>query len=92
MSVVVRFPQSNVSKQQYDAVRSELEAAGDWPADGCQLHVVFGSDEDIRVSEIWESADKAQAFGEKLAPSMEKAGIQLSGEVEVYEVLLYETY
>jgi hypothetical protein len=92
MSVVVRFPQSNVSKQQYDAVRGELEAAGDWPAEGCQLHVVFGSEDDIRVSEIWESADKAQAFGEKLGPRMEKAGIQLSGEVEVYDVLLYETY
>jgi hypothetical protein len=31
MSVVVRFPPSNVSKQQYDSVRSELEGAGVWP-------------------------------------------------------------
>jgi hypothetical protein len=92
MSVVVRFPPSNVSKQQYDSIRSELEGAGEWPAEGCQLHVVFGSEDDIRVSEVWESAEQAQAFGEKLGPSMEKAGAQLSGEVEVYDVLLYETY
>jgi hypothetical protein len=92
MSVVLRFPPSNVSKQQYDSVRSELEAAGEWPADGCQLHVVFGSEDDIRVSEVWESAEKAQAFGEKLGPRMEKAGIQLSGEVEVFDVLVYETF
>lgn len=92
MSVVVRFPPSNVSKQQYDSVRGELEAAGEWPAEGCQLHVVFGSEDDIRVSEVWESADEAQAFGERLRPSLEKAGIQLSGEPEVFEAHVYETF
>jgi hypothetical protein len=92
MSVVVRFPPSNVSKQQYDSVRSELEDAGEWPADGCQLHVVSGTEDNIRVSEVWESAEKAQAFGEILRPRMEKAGIQISGEVEINDVLVYDTY
>jgi hypothetical protein len=44
MSIVVRFPPSNVTKQQYDAVRNALQQSGDWPAEGCQLHVVFGDD------------------------------------------------
>jgi hypothetical protein len=92
MSIVVRFPPSNVSKQQYDSVKSELEGAGEWPAEGCQLHVCFGPEDDIRVSEVWESADKAQAFGEKLRPSMEKAGIQPAGDVEVFDVHVYETF
>jgi hypothetical protein len=60
------FPPSNVSKQQYDSVRAELEGAVEWPAEGCQLHVVFGQEDDIRVSEVWESAEKQQAFGESL--------------------------
>jgi hypothetical protein len=92
MSVVVRFPPSNVSKQQYDSVRSELEGAGEWPAEGCQVHVCSGPEDNIRVSEVWESAEKAQAFGDKLRPKMEKAGIQLSGEVEVSDVLVFETF
>jgi hypothetical protein len=92
MSVLLRFPPSGVSKQQYDSVHAELEQAGEWPADGCQLHVVFGPENDIRVSEIWESAEKAQAFREKLGPRMEQAGIQLSGEVETFDVLVHETY
>jgi hypothetical protein len=92
MSVVVRFPPSNVSKQQYDSVRGELEGAGEWPAEGCKLHVVFGPQDDIRVSEVWESAEKQQTFGKKLGPSMEKAGMQLSGEVEVFDVLVFETF
>jgi hypothetical protein len=92
MSVVLRFPPSNVSKQQYDAVRSGVEGAGEWPPDGCQLHVCFGPANDIRVSEVWESAEEAQAFGEKLRPRLEEAGIELSGEPDVFEVHVYETF
>jgi hypothetical protein len=93
MSILIRFPPSNVSKQQYESIRDELEASGDWPADGCQLHVVFGPEDDVRVSEVWESAEKFQAFGERLRPKMEEAGIQLSGEPEVFEdVHIVETF
>jgi hypothetical protein len=92
MSIVVRFPPSGVTKQQYDSVRSELEQAGDWPADGCQLHVCFGDENDIRVSEIWESQEKFQAFGEKLRPRIEEAGIQLAGEPEVFRAHIVDTF
>ncbi len=47
MSIVVRFPPSNVTKQQYDSVRSALEESGDWPPEGCRLHVCFGDEQDI---------------------------------------------
>ena len=92
MSIVVRFPPSNVSKDQYDSVRSALEKAGDWPADGCELHVCFGDENDIRVSEVWESREKLEAFGEKLRPKMDEAGIQLAGEPEVYEALVVDKF
>jgi hypothetical protein len=55
MSIVVRFPRSNVTKDQYDSVRNALTEAGDWPAAGCRLHVCFGDPQDIRVSEVWDS-------------------------------------
>ena len=92
MSVVVRFPPSNVSKQQYDSVRDQLTEAGDWPPEGCQLHVCFGPEDDIRVSEVWQSAEMVQAFGEKLRPRLEEAGIQLSGEPEVFDAHVFETF
>jgi hypothetical protein len=85
MSIVIRFPPSNVTKQQYETVRNALTDAGEWPPDGCQVHVCFGDENDIRVSEIWESREKLDAFGEKLQPKLEDAGIQLSGEPEVFE-------
>jgi hypothetical protein len=92
MSIVVRFPLSNVSKEQYHAVRSALEGAGEWPADGCELHVVFGDEDNVRVSEVWESREKMEAFGEKLGPRLDEAGIQLAGEPEVFEAHIVDTY
>jgi hypothetical protein len=92
MSIVVRFPPSNVTRQQYDSVRNALTQSGDWPPDGCQLHVLFGDETDIRVSEIWESREKLDAFGEKLMPRLEEAGIRLSGDPEVFEAHIVETF
>ena len=55
--------------------------------DGCDYHVAFlGPDGNIRVSEIWDSAQQFQAFGEKLMPLLAEAGIEFSGEPEVFEI------
>ena len=92
MSIVVRFPPSNMTKQQYDSIHDALVESGDWPTDGCQVHVCFGDENDMRVSEIWESREKFETWGEKLMPRIEEAGIQLSGEPEVLEVHNLETF
>ena len=92
MSIVVRFPPSNMTRQQYDSVRNALTESGDWPADGCQLHVLFGDENDLRVSEVWESREQFDAFGQKLGPRIEEAGMQLSGEPEVFEAHIFETF
>lgn len=92
MSIVVRFPPSNVSRQEYDTVRSAVIDAGEWPADGCQIHICFGDESDVRISEIWESREKFEAFGETLTPRLEEAGIQLTGEPEVFEAHIVETF
>jgi len=92
MSIIVLFPLSNVTKDQYDSVRNALEEAGDWPADGCELHLCFGDQQDIRVSEVWESQEKFEAFGETLRPRLEEAGIQLSGQPEVFEAHVVDRF
>ena len=92
MSIVVRFPVSNVTKEQYEEVRSALEESGAWPPEGCLLHVCFGDEQDIRVSEVWESQEQLDAFGEKLRPRLEEAGIELSGQPEVFEAHIVERF
>lgn len=92
MSVLIRFAPQSMTRDQYESVKSSLEEGGDWPADGCELHVCFGDEGSLRVSEVWESKEKLDAFGEKLRPRLEEAGIQMSGQPEVLDVVNVETY
>ncbi len=92
MSILVRFPPSGTTREQYETVRKAVTESGDWPAEGCQMHVCFGPEEDVRVSEVWESREKFEAFGHRLVPQLEKAGIQLSGQPEIFEAHVAEAY
>jgi len=85
MSIVVRFSPAGMSREQYqDAVR-RVEASGEFPPDGMEYHVCFGRDGDLRVSEIWDSREKFEAFGERLMPILGEVGID-PGQPEIYDV------
>ena len=60
--------------------------AGAWPPDGLQMHVAFGTDGDLKVSEIWESPEQLNAVSAQLLPVLSEVGVQMSGEPEVFEV------
>jgi hypothetical protein len=92
MSIVVRFPTVNMTRSQYDSVHDSLEQAGSWPSPGCLLHVCFGDEANLHVSEVWESREQLGAFGEKLRPHIEAAGVQMSGEPEIYDVIRFEPF
>jgi hypothetical protein len=38
------------------------------------------------VSEIWDSREQMDAFGERLMPLLSEVGIEFSGEPEIFEV------
>ena len=87
MSIVVRFNPTNVDRAKYDASMRRLEEAGLWPnPPGLELHVAFGDEDNMRVSEIWASREQFQAFGEGLMPILTDIGIEFSGEPEVFDV------
>jgi hypothetical protein len=90
MGVVVRYQPAGLTRQQYDAVTRKMEKAGAWPPDGLQLHVLFGSEGGLKVSEIWESEEQLRAFGEQLMPVLNEVGVQVAGEPEVFEVHVLE--
>ena len=89
MSILIRFTPENLTREQYEEVNRRLEANGDAQPDGQQLHVCFGNEGELRVSEVWESEEKMRAFGEKLMPVLEDVGIQLGAEPEVLPVVNY---
>jgi hypothetical protein len=85
MSVLVRFTPASLTVEQYNESIRRLEQGGDWPPDGLEYHVCFGSDGNRRVSEIWDSQEQFAAFGERLMPILAEIGIE-AGEPELLEV------
>jgi hypothetical protein len=74
-----------LTAQQYDESVRRIRETGDFPPDGMEYHVCFGSDGNLRVSETWESREKFEAFGQRLMPVLGEVGID-PGEPEVLEV------
>ena len=87
MSIVVRFSPTNLTAEKYDeSIRRHQEAGIALPPDGMDYHVCFGSEGSLRVSEIWDSREQLEAYGEQLMPILADVGIELSSEPEVLEV------
>ncbi len=86
MSIVVRFTPTGLTAQQYDRTVRALEAAGDFPPDGLDYHVCFGSDGSLLVSEIWDSQEQFEAFGERLMPLLVEAQIEFSDAPTAFPV------
>lgn len=86
MSVVVRHLPKSLTREQYDEVGQRMESAGNWPPAGLDMHVLFGSEGELRVSEIWDSEDEFRAFfNDHLVPVLNHVGVAFT-EPEVYEV------
>src|SRR5687767_3203098 len=85
MSIVVRFAPASLTAAQYDQTIGKLEESGDFPPDGLDVHLCFGSDGNLLVSEVWDSREQFEAFGPRLMPVLQEAGID-PGEPTVLEV------
>jgi hypothetical protein len=85
VSVLIRFAPASLSVEQYDEAVRRIQENGEWPPGGMEYHVCFGSDGNLRVSEIWDSQEQLDAFGERLMPVLSEIGIE-PGQPEILEV------
>jgi hypothetical protein len=85
MSIVVRFSPTNVTTEKYEETLRRLKEAGEFPPAGMEYHILFGPEENLRVSEIWDSREQLEAFGERLMPILSDVGIEFSAEPEIFE-------
>jgi len=85
VSILIRFAPPSLTAEQYDEAVRRIQENGEWPPDGMEYHVCFGSDGNLRVSEIWDSQEQLDAFGERLMPVLSEVGIE-PGQPEVLEV------
>jgi hypothetical protein len=79
MAILIRYAPSSLTREQYDRVNQILQENGpEGPAPPLQLHVMFGDEPDLRVSEIWESESAwQQAWDGPLKAALASAGVEL---------------
>jgi hypothetical protein len=81
------FPPTNLTAEKYAEANRRLEEAGLWPhPDGIEYHVCFGPEDNLRVSEIWESREKLDATLERVFPILSDIGIEFNTQPEILEV------
>lgn len=86
MSILVRWSPVSLTAAQYDeATRRLNKVVGDGGPDGAEYHCCFGTDGNLKVSEVWESKEKFEAFGKTLLPILADVGID-PGEPEILPV------
>ena len=86
MSILIHFKPDAATVDQYAESIRRLKKTGEWPPDGLEYHVTYGSGYNLQVSEVWDTREQFEAFGERLMPILADAGIEFSGEPEIFEV------
>ena len=85
MSWLIRFAPASLTAQQYDEVVRRLTDDGVFPADGLEYEICFGSEGNLRVSQVWDSREQMDAFGQRLGPILGELGID-PGQPEIVPV------
>ena len=69
-----RIIETGITTDEYDQMRERL-GVGDTPPPGGVFHVAaIGEDGKVRIVEVWDSREQAEAWGEKVAAAREEAG------------------
>jgi hypothetical protein len=92
MSMLVRFSPESLTSDKYDEVKRRLREAGKWPPNGLEYHVCFGSDGQLKVSEIWASSEQFEAFGQDLGPILEAVAINQAAPPELLDIYNQERF
>jgi hypothetical protein len=80
MPILIRYRPTSLTREQYDKVNEILQENNpdEGPPAPLQLHVLFGDEPDLQVSEIWESEDVwQQAWDHDIKAALSAAGIEL---------------
>jgi hypothetical protein len=85
MTVLVRYQPTSLSREVYDRVNEALGRQGQQgPPPELRVHVLFGEDPNLRVSEVWESEDAWRRWYEA---QLQKAFTDVGLEMPAPEVI-----
>ncbi|MFQ5674435.1 MAG: hypothetical protein ACE5G1_00940 [bacterium] len=85
MAIVSAFNIPGMTSEQYDQTIKELEAAGAGTPDGRLYHVAAPTADGWFVTDVWESAEKFEKFGQTLMPILQSTSVT-PVEPAIYQV------
>ena len=68
MSLLIRFDPQSLTAAQYDEAVRLMRERGVLPADGLDYEICFGSGDNLKVSQVWDSQEQLDAFAARLMP------------------------
>ena len=85
---ICRIIESGATPEQYEETRGKLGLADrSSPPPGSSLHLAAqGEDGKMRIVEVWDSRDEAEAWGEKVKAAREEVGVEGAPKIEYYEL------
>jgi hypothetical protein len=76
MATVMTMHWPEVTREQYETVRRDVNWEGDVPK-GAKFHVAWFGADGFRVLDLWDSQEDFESFvQQRLTPGLQKAGIQ----------------
>jgi len=85
MSFVLHFKPAGFPLATYNEVIKKLDAAGAGAPKGRAYHVCYGDSNNVQVTDVWDTMEDFQAFGQTLVPIMQALGAD-PGQPEIREV------
>ena len=72
---VCRMIETGVPPEDYERVRAQV-GLGDTTPPGGLIHIAaVGDDGNVRVIEVWETREQAEAFGDQVRAARERVGV-----------------
>jgi len=83
------FTPKSMNAQQYDECIRRLEEAGAGSPPGRLFHTCYGTGNQLRVFDIWESQETFEAFGPTLMPILQALDVEpgIPAVIPVYNTL-----
>ena len=85
MPFVLKFKPSGFTAAKYDEAIKQLNAAGAGSPKGRSYHVCYGDPNSVYVTDVWDSMENFQAFGQTLVPILHSLGVD-PGQPDIQQV------
>lgn len=77
MPVALEFRPRSLTATQFEEILRRMTASGHEHPAGRLHHIAFGAGDNVRVFDVWQSPEQAQAFGAVLGPVLADLGIEM---------------